>query len=202
MVASLTAVAMLGACTPRHKQVATYGAIGVALVGVGVYFHGALRACEATPGSDRSDVCEEGRHDEKNTGGVIAIAGVVAVILAQLWPVAEPARDEVVQPEPRREVVVAPPLIETSPADATRLRDPAAVQLAENARKFAGAGKCIEAFGSLTALRRIDPALADQLQAWDPVVSRCRKASEAGPTATPAPTPPGPPGETATTATP
>ena len=63
-------------------------------------------------------------------------------------------------------------------------------------------GKCIEAFGSLTALRRIDAALADQLQAWDPAVSRCRRASDAGPAATPAPTPPGPPGETATTATP
>ncbi len=179
--------------TSKQRTVATYAMVGVAVVGVGVYVHGGLSTCPPRP-TGIGDPCEEDRHDQKNVGGLIAIGGVIAMIVAQLLPVTDERVDE---PMVAQRVIAPPP--ETNTAAATTLRDPAAVELAENARVFAAAGKCVEAYGSLNALRRIDPALADQLQAWDPTVSRCRPATQASPTSveaapvqpgTPTPTPP------------
>lgn len=199
VVALSSIVALLGGCAISTKQrtIATYAMIGVALVGVGVYVDGSLSDCppNLTTGIDQ---CEEDRHDQKNVGGLIAIGGLVASIAAQLWPVTDGHDDE---PMVSQRVITPPPPTDT--ATATTLRDPAAVQLAESARAFAAAGKCVEAFGSLNALRRIDPELADQLRAWDPTVSRCRPAAESSPTALDAtPGPSGPPSQTTPTPTP
>lgn len=193
VVAALTSVVLVSACTVTRKERtgATYAAIGVGVAGVATYFIAGLRTCPAHLGSG-PDECEENRHDAKNAGGIIAITGLVAAIVAQLLPVYD---EEQPAPPP------SPPLAAVSnqpaqvSAHATTLRDPAAVQLAENARRFAAQGRCMEAFGSLKALRQTDPALADQLVAWDPAVSRCKAADvgrqlPSGPPSQAAPTPP------------
>lgn|GEM_PF-2917285 len=195
MVAISSIASLLSGCAISSKQrtIATYATIGVSLVGVGVYGQAVFASCPPVPGS-RLDQCEEDRNDRKNLGGVIAIGGVVAAIVAQLWPVTDERPEPTVAAGP---IELAPP--PEPPAHATTLRDPASVKLAANARSLAAQGKCVEAFGSLNALRRIDAALADQLLAWDPYISSCRTTLSSQ-SATPAPS--GPPAATAPTATP
>lgn len=171
VVAVLSIVALLGGCSAKQRTYATYGAVAVSVFGVGWYVQTGLSDCP--PHLDEGiDQCEEDRHDRKNVAGIVAIAGLAAAIVAQLWPV--PDEPSEADPEPTPIVVAAPP---KNTAKAESLRPPAVVKLAENARTFAAAGKCLEAFGSLKALRQLDREFADQLQAWDPTVSRCRSVT-------------------------
>lgn len=192
VVAALTSVVLVSACTVTRKErtIATYASIGVGVGGVATYLIAGFKTCP--PHIDMSvDQCEENRGDAKDIGGILAITGLVAAIAAQLLPVYD---EEQPAPPP---APPAPTYTTTAPAEtsahAATLRDPAAVQLAENARKFAAEGRCMEAFGSLKALRQMDAALADQLQAWDPAVSKC-KAADVGRNL-----PSGPPSQTAPT---
>lgn len=156
--------------TKQERQIGVYTPAGIGVVMVGLAMHQMLIAeCDAQPGLGSRD-CEDARLERRNVFGLIGIGALVAAIVMQ-------ASLEVEEPELKTvRIVEAPP---PPPDRAKALHGEAAMKLARAAQVFAAEGKCVEAIGSLAALRRIDRPLADQLAAWDPTVTRCRKnASE------------------------
>jgi hypothetical protein len=193
-VVSLACVAALVsgcAVSPRQR---TYAVIGGTVFTVGTAGYAISRLVARCPDhgiNGAGEACEAERIDDRNLWAGISLLGLIATIGLQLLPTT--ADHE--RPRPTSVAIVPPP---PPSAHASELHSPVAVQLAHNARALAAAGKCVEAFGSLKALASVDRALADQLRAWDPTVSRCRTASDAAGSDTaveaPAPAPPVPAG--------
>ncbi|MEZ4398770.1 MAG: hypothetical protein R3B06_02035 [Kofleriaceae bacterium] len=178
LVAALCVVGLASGCavTRGQRQAAVYTSAAATAVAAAVALHYQFATCP--PGiNGASERCEADLIDNRNTAAGVALGLLVVTIGAQLLPVTDEA-----PPRPSAVVMAPPP---PPPAAANDLHDPAAVALAQRARELAAAGKCVEAFGSLAALARIDREMADQLRAWDPRVSRCRRASVASETAVP-----------------
>ena len=173
VVAVVCVAGVLSSCavTRRQRTVAVAGTTIFTVATAGYAFSRMLARCP--PGiNGASDACEADRIDDRNLWAGISLLGLVATISALALPVSDPERP------PPSAVTVAPP--PPPPASASALHSPVAVNLAQQARTQAAAGQCVEALGTLRALATIDRGLADQLRAWDPTVSRCRTASQAG----------------------
>lgn len=179
-------LALLSGCrvTRTQRAVGVYGTGAVGVVAAAISLHAMfVAACAPEPGVGSSD-CEDARIERRNVAGLIGLGALLAAIVAQA------ALEVEERPPPATvRVVEAPP---PPPAHAAALHGGESVALARRAQTFAAEGKCVEALGALNALRRIDRPLADQLAAWDPVVSRCRK--QASPTSIEATVEAGPPG--------
>lgn len=129
-----------------------------------------LQECPSA-GAGSSVDCEADRVDNRNKVAAVSLVALGATIFAQLLPVSDPEK-----PPPPPPLVLAPPA--RLPAGAAGLHDPAVLALIENARTQAAAGRCAESYGSLKALESLDAPLAAQLRSTDPLIGRCRKASE------------------------
>lgn len=192
MVAIACTASLVSGCAVTRKQ-RTYSIIGGTVFTVGTAGYAISRLVAKCPDhgiNGAGDACEAERIDDRNLWAGISLLGLIATIGLQLLPVSDPVKEA-----PTPVAVVPPP---PPPPSASALHSPVAVQLAQNARTLAAAGKCVEAFGSLKALSSVDRGLADQLRAWDPMVSRCRTAREAAGSDTaveaPSPVPPAPAG--------
>ena len=172
LIAATCVAALVSGCAVTRRQ-RTGSVIGAAVFTAGATGYAFSRFLAQCPGviNTARDQCEIDRIDDRNLWAGIALVGLIATIGLQLLPVSDPER-----PTPSPVAVVPPP---PPPASASALHSPMAVDLAASARTLAAAGKCAEAFGSLRALETVDKALADQLRAWDPTVSRCRTARAA-----------------------
>ena len=170
--AALVAIALASGCAVTRNQrtglVVTGAVVTAATAAWAVSFM--LQECDSA-GAGSSQQCEDDRISNRNTVATVSLIALGATIVAQLLPVSNPERP------PPPPVAIAPP--PPPPLSAIDLHDPVAVKLAAQAREFAAAGRCNEAYGSLKALTAIDRGLADQLRSWDPAVSRCQKASDA-----------------------